>query len=324
MSRHPRRPASRLAAVVIVGAVLGTSSLIGAATAQATPNVVDNQATILRIGGSAVTGSNPIPSGRTLTPVVLTTSDPESSAGDGTLLNGAVAGFRIGRTRVPGRPAEQVTFRINGATVATSVPDMRGTSLQTDAGAIPAVVFTAGGVTYAMTRTAPGNATRTVAQSTVNTGTAGTIITYQYGLVPVSSRPRVGTAFIQSTFDGVTIGTRTERYTVLDADDIRRNAGAIGEELVFLGEATPRYNNLLGFGGTDVLATVNLRSGATVAVRGVQFDVFGTYGESSSTYLLDRAALAAAGATIADVAGVISSTPSAHTLTWQDLGFDLA
>lgn len=324
MSRHPRRPASRLAAVVIAGAVLGTSSLIAASTAQATPGVVDNQATILRIGGSAVTGSNPIPAGRTLTPVVLTTSDQETSAGDGTLLNGAVAGFRIGGTRVPGTPAEQVTFRINGTTVATSVPDMRGTSLQTDAGAIPAVVFSAGGVTYAMTRTAPGNPTRTVARSTVNTVTAGTLIAFEWGLVPVGSQPRAGTAFIQSTFDGVTISTRTQRYTVLDADNIRRNAGAIGEELVFLGEPRARYNNLLGYGGTDVLATVTLRNGATVAVRGVQFDVFGTYGESSSTYVLERGALAAAGATIADVTRVVSSTPSAHSLTWQDLGFDLA
>jgi hypothetical protein len=321
MSRPSRRPTPRRTAALVAGAVLGASSLVGASTAQATPGVVDNQATILRIGGSAVTGSNPIPSGRTLTPVVLTTSDPETSAGDGTLLNGAVAGFRIGGTRVPGTPAEQVTFRINGTTVATSVPAMRGTSLQTDAGSIPAVVFTAGGATYAMTRTAPGNATRTVAQSTVNTVTVNVLSTFEYGLVPVGSQPRAGSAFVQSTFDGTTISTRTERYTVLDADAVRRNAGAIGEELIFLGEPRPRYSNLLGFGGTDVLATVNLRSGATVTVRGVQFDVFGTYGESASTYLLDRSALAASGATITDVTRVVSSTPSAHALTWTDLGF---
>lgn len=64
---------------------------------------------------------------------------------------------------VPSSPAEQVTFRINGTTVATSVPDLRPKLLHTDAGPITALVFTASGVTYGIPRTEFRLATRTVA-----------------------------------------------------------------------------------------------------------------------------------------------------------------
>lgn len=322
MSRPSLRPSSRLT-VLVAAAILGVSTFSGATSVQATSNVVDNEATILRIGGSAVTGSTAIPSGRTLTPVRLTTSDPATVDGDGTTLSGAVPGFRIGGSRVPAVPAEQVTFRIGGTVVATSVPDMRATALQTDAGPLQAVVFTSGGVTYAIPRAAIGSATRTVAPSTVNTGTVSALITYQYGLLPVAAQARVATGFTQSSFDGVVTGVATATYTVLDTDNVRRNASALGEELVFVGQAAPRYNSLLGTRGTEVLATVSLRNGATVAVRGLQFDLGFGYGGSGATWLFDRAALAAAGATIADVTSVVSSAPTAHTLSWQDLGADL-
>jgi hypothetical protein len=323
LSRPSIRSSSRLR-VLVAGIVLGATALSGTTAAHATADVVDNEATILRIGGSAVTGSNAIPSGRSLTPVRLTTSDPATTEGDGTSLLGAVAGFRIGRTTVPGKAAEQVTFRINGTTVATSVPDMRGTQLQTDAGPLSAVVFTANGVTYAIPRSTIGAATRTVATSAVNTGTVGFLSTHEYGLLPVGGQPRVGTVFTQSTIDGTPSSSGTERHTVVDADGIRRNAGAVAEELVFLGEPATRYTNRVGTQGLEVLATVSLRNGATVDVRGLRFDSELVYGSGRTTWLFERAALAAAGATIADVTGVVSVAPSAHTLTWQELGFDLA
>jgi hypothetical protein len=323
MSRSSRRTPNRLRAALLTGAVLGTSVLAATPAAQATAGVVDLQATILRLGGSAVTGTNPIPSGRTLTPVTLTTADPFSAAGDGTILNGATPSFRIGRTTVPGTPAEQVTFRINGAVVATAVPDMRATLLQTDAGSLTALMFTAGGVTYAIPAVPNTAATRTVAQSAVNTGTVGPLVTHRYGLLPVGAQTRVGTAFTQSFFDGAPLSTQTQRFTVLDADNVRRNASAPDEELVFFGDPAPTYVSRM-IPGTDVLATVSLSNGSTAVVRGVRTESFGTYGSSNVTWFFERAALAAAGATIADVTGVVSSTPSAHTLTWQDLGFDLA
>lgn len=321
MSPSSRRHPSRLRAALLTGAVLGTSVLAAAPGAQATAGVVDLQATILRLGGAAVTGTSPIPSGRTLTPVTLTTADPYSGAGDGTALSGATPSFRIGRTTVPGTPAEQVTFRVNGAVIATAVPDMRATLLQTDAGSLTALMFTAGGVTYAIPST-PTSATRTVAQSAVNTGTVGTLITHRYGLLPVGAQTRAGAAFTQTFFGADPLGAGAQRHTVVDADNVRRNASAPEEELVFFGDPAPTYVSRL-IPGADVLATVSLRNGSTVTVRGVRTETFGNYAERTVTWFLERAALAAAGATIADVTGVVSSTPSAHTLTWQDLGFDL-
>lgn len=323
MTRSSRPRPARLRAAVIVGAV-GASLFAGTPAAQATPNVTDLEATILLVGGAAVTGTNAIPAGRTLTPVRLTTADPTSSEGDAFLLSAATASFRVGGTTVPGTPAEQVTFRIDGTSVSTTVPDMRGASLQTDGGAIPVVVFTAGGATYAIARASTANVTRTVARSTVNSSTVGSLITYQYGLLPVGTQPQVGTAFSTQQYGSDVLGAGTTRHTVLDADGVRRNADAFGEELVAVGEPRATYGGLIGTNGDEVLATVTLRSGATVTVPGLRYVINGPYGEVRKSWFFDRAALAAAGATVADVTAVVSSAPTDHSLTWQELGFDRA
>jgi hypothetical protein len=59
-------------------------------------------------------------------------------------------------------------------------------------------------------------------------------------------------------------------------------------------------------------------------VNAVSYPTTGPYGSGSTSWLFDRAALAAAGATIADVTGVIAQTPTDHSLTWAQLGLDLA
>lgn len=323
MSRSARPLPARLRAAIVVGTV-GASLLTGAAAAQATPNVTDLEATVLRIGGAAVTGTNPVPAGRTLTPVRLTTADPTSSDADAFALSGATPSVRIGRTTIPGTAAEQATIRVDGATVSTTVPDMRATSLQTDAGAITAVVFTVGGATYAIPRSSAANATRTVATSVVNSSTVGRLTTYEYGLLPVAARPRAGTAFSTQQFGSDILSAGTTRHTVLDADDVRRNADAAGEELVAIGEPRAMYGGLTGTLGDEVLATVTLRSGATVAVPGLLYSANGPYGEVRKNWFLDRVALAAAGATVADVTAVVSSAPTDHSLSWQELGFDPA
>lgn len=73
-----------------------------------------------------------------------------------------------------------------------------------------------------------------------------------------------------------------------------------------------------------MLATLTLRNGAAVAVRGLRFATPEPYGGVNTSWAFDRAALAAAGSTIADVTNVASFAVFAHDLTWEDLGFDLA
>jgi hypothetical protein len=321
-----RRPLRRRSAGVLVGTALALSALAGGTTAEATPNATDLEGTVLRIGGAAVTGSNPIPAGRTLTPVRLTTTDPDTSLNDGYGLTAATPGSRITRNYTsPATPAEEATFRIDGTIVATTVPGWRATSLRTDAGVLPAIVFTAEGATYAVLLGGVGasTATRTVANSSVGTTALGGFRAYEYGLLPVGAQTQVGTAFSQGTAAGVPTGTGgLVSRTLIDEDAIRGN-GTRGEELMFVGDPEPAYQ-LVNSTGNEVVATVSLRNGSTFQVNALSFPIVGYAGYGSTSWLFDRAGLAAAGATIADVTGVIAQTPTDHSLTWQQLGFDIA
>lgn len=325
LRRSTARRSTRRRATLVASTALVLSAFAGATAADATPNATDLEGTILRIDGAAVTGSNPIPSGRTLTPVRLTTTDPNSSDLDGFLLQAAVPAVRTKRFTFPGSPAEQATFSIDGSVVATSVPDFRSTSLQTDAGRLPAVVFTAGGVTYAIPRAAVGAATRTIASSTVSTSTVSSIVTHEYGLLPVGAQTRVGTVFLQGTTSSVPSGPgQLLGRTLLDADVVRGNADTAAEELLLQGNPAPVYTARQFGLPNEVLTTISLRNGTIVQVNAVSYPTSGPYGFGSTTWLFDRAALAAAGATIADVTGVISQVPTDHSLTWEQLGFDPA
>lgn len=322
-STHSSKAGGELWHARFLGAVPIFLVLIFSQVTWAQGPVTDLEATILRIGGSAITGTNAIPAGRSLTPVQLTTSDPETNDLDGLSLGGAVPGFRVrGGARVPAVPAEQVIFRIDGTTVATSVPDMRATLLQTNAGPVTAVVFTTSGVTYAIPRTEFSAATQTVAPSTVNSNTVSTLFTYQYGLLPVGALPRVGSAFSENSSFGVVGSVGTERFTVLDADDIRGNSDSLSEELVVPGEPALTYGRTLGSRSTEVLTIVRLSDGSLLELLGVRYTRFGAYSYVENTWLFERATLASVGATIDDVSDVVLDTPVDHGLTWQELGFD--
>lgn len=325
MSRSTHRTSSRRGTTLVAGTVMALASLAGATNADATPNATDLEGTILRIDGPAVTGSNPIPAGRTLTPVRLTTTDPDTSYTDGYGLQAATPPSRITRNYTsPGTPAEEATFRIDGTVVATIVPEWRTTSLRTDGGVLFAFVFTAGGVTYAIPRDGIGAATRTVANSKLSTTALSGFRAYEYGLLPVGAQTRVGMAFQQGTAFGVPTGTGgVVSRTLLDADAIRGNADTDEEELMFRGNPAPAYD-LANPPGNEVLATITLRNGTTAQVNALSYPIYGYAGYGSTSWLFDRAALAAAGATIADVTGVISQAPTDHSLTWEQLGFDLA
>ena len=286
--------------------------------------VTELEATILKIEGGAITGAKAIPAGRTLTAVHLSTSDPQTSFGDGFSFGGAQPGFRVrGGATVPAVPAEQVTFRINGTVVATSVPDMRATLLQTDAGPVTAVAFTASGSTYAIPRTEFSTATRTVAPSFRNGNSITTLFTYQYGLLPVGAMPRLGVAFTETSTGSLIHGSGTELFTVFDTDDIRGNSDSFAEELVVPGVPALSYGRILNVQGIEILALVRLNDGTLLEVTGLRYTRTGAYGYVENTWLFDQAALSASGATIDDISEVVLDTPSDHDLTWQELGFVL-
>lgn len=319
----------RPAAAVVVGALLASTALTSTVASAAVTPVADLEATVLQLGGPAVSGSV-IAAGTSLTRVRLTTSDPEATAGDGLVLSAAVPEVRSVRPRfvIPGVPAEAATFRINGSTVATSVPDLRFVSLQTDQGAVPAVVFNAGGASYAIPRlNVPiGAVSRVVGASTLNTAKVSNLNTYEYSLLPLGAKPRLGVTFQQGTYGPDVTSSGSASYSVYDADALRGNADSTAEELALADLRGLPANGTpfrLNTPGADVLATVTLSSGSTTTVRGVRFRVDFSYGEGLTTWAFDRAGLAAVGASASDVTAVVSYTSTVHALTWQDLGFDL-
>ena len=321
MFRTTRPHTNRLAGAMVFGAVIATAVTTGASSAQVTTPTTDLETTALQISGSAIPAGGVIPTDRALTPVRLTTSDPDTATNDGLVLNGAVPEIRSRKPRfvVPAVPAEQATFRINGVTVATSVPDFRAVTLQTDQGPLPAVLFTAGGASYVLLRFgAPvGEVTRTVASSTVGTATISSLLTVPNGLLPIGSQPRPGTMFEQNGFGSTLLSSQTVRRTVYDADTIRGNADSVSEELVVADNGATIWTP-----PTEVLATVTLTNGTNVALQGLRYEQFFSYGQVITTWAFDTAALAAAGATLAEVTGVVSSAPADHDLTWQELGFE--
>lgn len=276
---------------------------------------------MLRIAGPTVSGGSVVAAGTALTKVGLTTSDPETFGGDASTL--------VARISFPRSAAEDATFLIDGVVLARSVPDLRSVVLPTDNGDVPAVVFTAKGVSYAIPRlNVPVPAvTRTLTSSTVGRATFSSLVTYQYGLLPVGARPRAGATFQECTYRATVTGAGAARYTVYDADAVRGNADAVGEELVLADLGGLPSDNVpvrLPTPGTDVVVTMTLRSGTLTTVRGVRYRTNLSYGQGVTTWALDRTALATAGATVADVTAVVSYAATPHGLTWQDLGFDLS
>lgn len=322
MSRVVRHwSAARFRVGLVATCVMAAAAFAGTSTAHAVTPVADNEATVLRISGSAVPTGSAVPVGRTLTPVRLTTSDPETAVGDGTIINGPVPAVRTSRFFLPAVPAEAVTFRIDGVTVATAVPDLRAHWLQTDGGTVAGIVFNTGNVSYLIPRGPIGSASRTTGPSTLNAAAIGSVITYQYGLLPVGSTARVGAAFVESTFGTSVTSSGTAGFTLYDADAVRGNADAVAEELILTQPANPIDATRLNAPGTEVLATVTLSTGATVVVQGVRYRSNQSYGSGVTTWFFDRGALAAAGATTANVTTVVSFASTDHNLSWGDLGF---
>ena len=314
MSRSHRSEvkAMSIAAVALASLVAG-----GIDAHAATGPVAKLEAKVLQISGRTLASGAVIPAGTALRPVTLSTDDPDAGPQGPLGLNNDPT------TLVQG---EAVTVRINGTVVATVVPAMRATALQTDAGAFTALVFSAGGNSYALPQyNQPiAGATRTTGASTLNASGVGSIVTYWYGVLPQRAVVSAGSAFSQVTEFGTITSSGVGDFLLYDADGVRGNGGSSGNEVILQDLKGLPSNGIVGRlnnrAGVDVLATVQFTDGRTLVARAVRYDSFGAY-YTSSSYLIDSAALALAGQNIRTVATVVSSTPSGHGLNWQALGF---
>ena len=258
---------------------------------------------VFRLSGVTTGPGSTIPTGTVLDKVILTTRDLITGSGEASQLNDAI-GLSLN---------ESATFQINGTLISDTVPEFRAVSLNTNAGAISALVFTVGGVTYALA--APGTnfdtATRITAPSVTNISAVPVVNPVSYGLLPEGANTYTAKIFVTEDFNGAPIGipdlASVGTATLYDTDLIRGNgeipqSGAYQETLT-----TIQFSDGTILGGIETLQ----RGGYSGYV-------------TSFAYLFDEAKLAASGHTLADVHGVLSSVAFDHDLTWEEAGFDFA
>lgn len=143
--------------------------------------------------------------------------------------------------------------------------------------------------------------------------------------------PATASYFVRSFEEGQLTSTRLVTGTLVDNDLIR---GDDAGESVLPGfdtlsngakfEGFLRYDSgRAEFTNGEILATVTFADGTSLTgVRGLmdlEFDGFS--GFSNEYFLLDTAALAAVGQTMADVADISRTGFTDHGLNWSDLGF---
>ena len=247
-----------------------------------------------------ITGSgSTIPLGTTLEKVVLTTRDLLAGATSAEQTNDAV-GLTTG---------EGANFLINGLLLGTVTPTFRAVLLNTNAGSYSAIVFTIGTDSYAIPLPGANFTAATVitSASVVNTPTVPVINPISFGLLPEDANTYTAQAFSTQDFGGPAGGlpdfSEVSTVTLYDTDLIRGN-GEVQRTAFVETLATLQFKDGTVLGGVETLQTGGY-SGYVTAF----------------TYLFDKAALAASGHSIADVAAVLGSFATDHDLNWNEAGF---
>ena len=247
-----------------------------------------------------ITGSgSTIPLGTTLEKVVLTTRDLLAGATSAEQTNDAV-GLTTG---------EGANFLINGLLLGTVTPTFRAVQLNTNAGSYSAIVFTIGTDSYAIPLPGANFTAATVitSASVVNTPTVPVINPISFGLLPEDANTYTAQAFSTQDFGGPAGGlpdfSEVSTVTLYDTDLIRGN-GEVQRTAFVETLATLQFKDGTVLGGVETLQTGGY-SGYVTAF----------------TYLFDKAALAASGHSIADVAAILGSFATDHDLNWNEAGF---
>ncbi len=265
---------------------------------------------VFRLSGLTLGAGGKIPTGTTLEKVVLTTRDLEQGGNDGLSLTSG----------------EAANLLINGTLIATVVPELRATLLVTEAGSFTVLVFSVGGNSYAL---APFNtnfaaSTHTSASATLNIGAVDQISPIQYGLQPEDANTYAAQVFSTQAFGSQVLSAGVSTVHLLDTDLVRGNAATPAQELITsdVGATVTRdvYSST-GSSYSESLTTLQFKDGSVLgAVETLQSLSYSGYTNFGS-YFFDKAALAASGHTIADVATVLSSVAFDHNLSWAQVGF---
>ncbi len=267
---------------------------------------------IFRISGTAIGPGQIIAAGTALESVRLTTIDEDAGPLGPLGLN--FDPFNVNR-------GELVSLRIDGISVAETVPSFSAVQIVTAEGTFTARAFTAGGNTYIVPRAEfPATAdTVTTASATIATSAAGGLAVGEFGLRPENANTYSGSYYTENFFGSTRFGTGTAALDVFDADGIRGTADSVGEELALSGIRPIGLDS-----AQEIVASVEFADGTAIAgVRGLLATLSGSYGEFTRNFLFDSDALAAVGKTLADITGVQSFATTDHSLNWEDLGLTL-
>jgi Ca2+-binding RTX toxin-like protein len=113
---------------------------------------------------------------------------------------------------------------------------------------------------------------------------------------------------------------------LIRGDDVGEGIIAQGTTsfLLFNGYQTIDFSSIpyrLVDNSPEILATVTFSDGtALTGVRGLFEVITGAYGFATQYFMIDPAALAAAGKTLADVADITRTSATDHDLSWADFG----
>ncbi|MBT8153065.1 hypothetical protein KMP13_03995 [Epibacterium ulvae] len=261
--------------------------------------------TAYRIDGVELGSSDVISAGTSLTAVELMTVDQD--ANDFTVSPRSVL-FEGSRREIVLSEAEEIDFFVDGAQIASESPSYEFVSLNTDAGLVFGITFSAGGDTYFLPRNdfAVDGITTVTADSQIrNNGVAFDQL--DFGLTPPGATSFEGLVFGPGAIDAPGLGTTR---TVIDTDDTPFNAGESTEINPF---------------NAEVLVTVSFSDGSSIS--GVQayqsggIEFVNNQNIDTRAYALEVAAIEDAGYTLADIVGADFDSFTSHDLSYAEIGF---
>ncbi len=262
--------------------------------------------TAYRIDGVELGSTDIISAGTSLTAVELMTVDPD--AGDFTVRPRSVI-FEGTRREIVLNEAEEIDFFVDGVQIASESPDYEYVSLNTNAGVVFGITFSAGGDTYFLPSNdfAGDGITSVTANSQIrNNGVAFDQL--DFGMTPPGATTFEGAVFGPGSIDAPGLGTTR---TVIDTDDTPFNEGESTEINPF---------------NAEVLVTVSFSDGSSIS--GVQayqsggIDFVNNQNIDSRAYAVEVATVESAGYTLADIVGAEFESFTSHDLSYAEVGFE--
>lgn len=261
--------------------------------------------TAYRIEGIALGAGDVIAAGSSLTTVELRTVDPDNNDFQVTPRSVIFEGT-VNETVL--REAEAIDFFADGVQIASESPAFEFVSLNTDAGTVFGITFSAGGDTYFLPRgnVAPGSLTSVTGDSQIRSNNVA-FNQLEFGLLPEGSTAFEGRVFGNGAIDAPGLGSVR---TVIDTDSIARN---------------PENSTEIDAFNASVLVTVEFADGTSLGgVRALQLgqiDFVNNQNIDSRAFALDVATLNASGQSLDTVVNAEFESFANHTLSYADIGF---